>query len=176
MSAPSVPQDPPAKKRRRPALACEQCRRRKVRFNRASPCNHCSKSSTPEQCTYVHIHVPKQKRTPLPGPATVGPVSILPAPAPTSPRSQCSTGNPLPVLTSSSTPATVSESGGSGVHALRQRFEGVALATGQPSGSTGESIIGQGNEAVNTTDSSPKTRYYGCSHWMNGLSLDSRVL
>ncbi|RTE84698.1 hypothetical protein BHE90_000757 [Fusarium euwallaceae] len=136
MSASSVPQDPPAKKRRRPALACEQCRRRKVRCDRASPCNHCSKSSTPEQCTYVPIHVPKQKRTP----------------APTSPRSQCSTGNPLPVPTSSPTLATVSESGVPDVHVLGQRFEGVALATEQPSGSTGESIIGQGNEAVNTTD------------------------
>ncbi|RSL51072.1 hypothetical protein CEP54_011602 [Fusarium duplospermum] len=168
----TVPLDPPAKKRRRPALACEQCRRRKVRCDRASPCNHCSKSSTLEQCTYVPIHVPKQKRALPPGPATtVGPVSILPAPAPTPPHSQCSTGNFLPVPTSSSTPVTVSESGVSDVHALGQRFEGVALATGQTSSSTSERIVGQAIEAVNTTDSIPKTRYYGRSHWMNGLSL-----
>ncbi|EEU43778.1 uncharacterized protein NECHADRAFT_82908 [Fusarium vanettenii 77-13-4] len=171
MSAPNAPQDPPVKKRRRPALACEQCRRRKVRCDRTSPCNHCSKSENPEQCTYVPIQVPKQKRAPRPGAATIGPVSILPAPAPTPPESQGSTGNFLPVLNSSSTPATVSESGVSDVRTLERKFEGVILANGQPPGSTTESIIGEGTEATNATHRIPKTRYYGQSHWMNGLSL-----
>lgn len=42
---------PPTKKRRRPALSCEQCRKRKIKCDRNYPCNHCiqSKSAT---CTY----------------------------------------------------------------------------------------------------------------------------
>ncbi|KAK0722143.1 hypothetical protein B0T26DRAFT_641820 [Lasiosphaeria miniovina] len=44
-------QNPP-KKRRRPALACEQCRLRKVRCDRASPCATCTRLGNPE-CTYV---------------------------------------------------------------------------------------------------------------------------
>ncbi|PVH92178.1 hypothetical protein DM02DRAFT_620098, partial [Periconia macrospinosa] len=37
--------------RRRPALACEMCRRRKVRCNRESPCNNCIRSKV-EDCVY----------------------------------------------------------------------------------------------------------------------------
>jgi hypothetical protein len=41
-----------AKKRRRPALACEQCRQRKVRCDRNSPCSTCIRSENLE-CTYA---------------------------------------------------------------------------------------------------------------------------
>ncbi|KAK3298359.1 uncharacterized protein B0H64DRAFT_73345 [Chaetomium fimeti] len=40
-----------AKKRRRPALACEQCRRRKIKCDRTTPCGPCRRSSL-ESCTY----------------------------------------------------------------------------------------------------------------------------
>lgn len=41
-----------ARKRRRPALACAECRRQKVKCDRKVPCSHCTryKSAT---CTYV---------------------------------------------------------------------------------------------------------------------------
>ena len=42
----------PQRKRRRPALACEQCRRRKVKCDRNSPCDQCTKTKS-EACTYV---------------------------------------------------------------------------------------------------------------------------
>ena len=47
MEGPSAP----PKKRRRPALSCEQCRKRKVRCDREQPCGPCGQSKiTP--CTY----------------------------------------------------------------------------------------------------------------------------
>lgn len=46
------PQSNP-RKRRRPALACEQCRRRKVRCDREMPCGPCIKSHPSLDCAYV---------------------------------------------------------------------------------------------------------------------------
>ncbi|KAH8802922.1 fungal-specific transcription factor domain-containing protein [Xylogone sp. PMI_703] len=40
----------PVRKRRRPALSCIQCRRRKVKCDRNSPCNHCTISHY--ECAY----------------------------------------------------------------------------------------------------------------------------
>jgi hypothetical protein len=53
MAAPEVSQ----KKRRRPALACEQCRRRKIKCDRNMPCNHCTKAKI-ATCTYIATHTP----------------------------------------------------------------------------------------------------------------------
>ncbi|KJZ79446.1 hypothetical protein HIM_00915 [Hirsutella minnesotensis 3608] len=53
------------KKRRRPALACEQCRRRKIRCDRKSPCGHCDKARI-ASCTYIPTHVPASKTKKLP--------------------------------------------------------------------------------------------------------------
>jgi len=41
----------PPRKRRRPALSCEQCRKRKIKCDRNYPCNHCIQSKT-AICTY----------------------------------------------------------------------------------------------------------------------------
>ncbi|KAJ5156465.1 hypothetical protein N7492_009268 [Penicillium capsulatum] len=46
--------EPNARKRRRPALSCEQCRRRKVRCDREMPCGPCTKSQPQLTCEYVH--------------------------------------------------------------------------------------------------------------------------
>ncbi|KAF2011581.1 hypothetical protein BU24DRAFT_495735 [Aaosphaeria arxii CBS 175.79] len=40
----------PERRRRRPAVSCTSCRKRKVRCNREQPCNHCTKSKT--DCRY----------------------------------------------------------------------------------------------------------------------------
>ena len=40
------------RKRRRPALACEQCRRRKIKCDRETPCDQCTRSKS-ELCTYI---------------------------------------------------------------------------------------------------------------------------
>ena len=52
MSEPNPHLSPPVKKRRRPALSCEQCRRRKVRCDRGSPCSTCVQSGN-KTCSYA---------------------------------------------------------------------------------------------------------------------------
>lgn len=50
---------PPAKerpgptRRRRPALACEACRARKIKCDRNTPCNKCIRGKRARTCTYV---------------------------------------------------------------------------------------------------------------------------
>ncbi|OJD11496.1 hypothetical protein ACJ73_09527, partial [Blastomyces percursus] len=50
--------DAPPRKRRRPALACDQCRRRKIKCDQKVPCDQCSrsKSLSIHACTYTHAH------------------------------------------------------------------------------------------------------------------------
>ncbi|KAF6821166.1 C6 zinc finger domain-containing protein [Colletotrichum musicola] len=76
--------DPPAlpasaqKKRRRPALACEQCRRRKVRCDRNLPCGTCVRSKN-ALCTYT-----TQVTPPPAQPSAAG--AVRPAPRHASPQ------------------------------------------------------------------------------------------
>ncbi|KAF2664930.1 hypothetical protein BT63DRAFT_464183 [Microthyrium microscopicum] len=49
------------RRRRRPALSCVACRRRKIKCNRSNPCAHCI--TTKSQCTYsVHHNGPAVQR------------------------------------------------------------------------------------------------------------------
>lgn len=50
--ASSAPIDTAPRKRRRPALACEQCRRRKLRCDRNFPCAPCKRSRESLTCSY----------------------------------------------------------------------------------------------------------------------------
>lgn len=80
------------KKRRRPALSCEQCRKRKVRCDRKEPCSPCTKSKMASVCSYAPTHIPpswrrKQQMALKEGTATAegtersgAPVTILPVP------------------------------------------------------------------------------------------------
>ncbi|KAL3471229.1 fungal-specific transcription factor domain-containing protein [Aspergillus californicus] len=49
-----------APRRRRPALSCTICRRRKLKCDRGLPCGQCVKSKTPEQCFFS---APKPRST-----------------------------------------------------------------------------------------------------------------
>ncbi|KAH6698135.1 hypothetical protein BKA61DRAFT_246673 [Leptodontidium sp. MPI-SDFR-AT-0119] len=53
----SVTAAAPPRKRRRPALSCEQCRRRKIKCDRIYPCGQCLQSKT-ASCTYSPDSVP----------------------------------------------------------------------------------------------------------------------
>ncbi|KAL4901038.1 hypothetical protein BDW74DRAFT_187898 [Aspergillus multicolor] len=44
--------EPPAPRRRRPAMSCTICRRRKLKCDRSLPCGQCIKSKTPELCVF----------------------------------------------------------------------------------------------------------------------------
>lgn len=47
--------DSPIRKRRRPALSCVECRRRKIKCDRLDPCNHCRQSKG-IVCVYKDVH------------------------------------------------------------------------------------------------------------------------
>lgn len=47
----NLDQQPPKRRRRRPALSCEQCRRRKMKCDRSDPCAQCVQARN-RQCTY----------------------------------------------------------------------------------------------------------------------------
>lgn len=49
--APTSPKSPA--RRRRPALSCTICRRRKLKCDRTLPCGQCRKSKTPDACVYT---------------------------------------------------------------------------------------------------------------------------
>ncbi|KAK7212155.1 hypothetical protein V2G26_019333 [Clonostachys chloroleuca] len=61
-SQPSPSSAPKGIKRRRPALACDQCRARKIRCDRTRPCASCQRSRN-QHCTYAPDPQPRKKVT-----------------------------------------------------------------------------------------------------------------
>jgi len=59
----------PPRKRRRPALSCVECRRRKIKCDRRMPCSHCMQLKS-TICTYpeTHADVPNRRNVPKPSP------------------------------------------------------------------------------------------------------------
>lgn len=53
--------DGPVRKRRRPALSCIECRRRKIKCDRNLPCNHCKQTKNSE-CVYKDLHAVNTNR------------------------------------------------------------------------------------------------------------------
>ncbi|EPS94767.1 hypothetical protein FOMPIDRAFT_1133696 [Fomitopsis schrenkii] len=53
-------QEPPKKKRRRQALSCTECKRRKIKCDRAQPCGPCTRRGEPSKCQW-HIIEPMEK-------------------------------------------------------------------------------------------------------------------
>ncbi|KAI0693337.1 hypothetical protein BC835DRAFT_1083227 [Cytidiella melzeri] len=54
------PPGPPKKKRRRQALSCTECKRRKIKCDRAQPCGPCSRRGEQNKCQW-HIIEPMEK-------------------------------------------------------------------------------------------------------------------
>ncbi|QSS61141.1 hypothetical protein I7I51_03313 [Histoplasma capsulatum] len=77
------------RKRRRPALACDQCRRRKVKCDQKMPCDQCqrSKNLSIHTCSYVHVHAAV-------GSSSTGPHASLQSQQ----QSQLSSAPPAPII------------------------------------------------------------------------------
>ncbi|QSS57311.1 C6 zinc finger domain-containing protein [Histoplasma capsulatum var. duboisii H88] len=77
------------RKRRRPALACDQCRRRKVKCDQKMPCDQCqrSKNLSIHACSYAHIHAAV-------GSSSTGPHASLQSQQ----QSQLSSAPPAPII------------------------------------------------------------------------------
>ncbi|KAI6777768.1 Transcriptional activator protein acu-15 [Emericellopsis cladophorae] len=178
---PTVP--PTHKKRRRPPLACEQCRRRKVRCDRKSPCNHCVRSQI-KDCSYAPAHTPsswkkkaenQSQSQQLQKEIDRKPAPILPAPSKDTETANSAASDLLSIAGGSSTAPSSSDSSRDvdrlveRIQYLEEKLAGFGLSkspeeavTGDPS-STG-TLLQQGGTIS-------KTRYFGRSHWMKGAML-----
>ena len=61
------PAEPP-RKRRRPAVSCVQCRKRKIKCDRSMPCSNCVKATPPQDCNYDaprHLQQPNALKHPV---------------------------------------------------------------------------------------------------------------
>lgn len=195
-SAPAiVPQG--KKKRRRPALSCEQCRRRKIRCDRLQPCSHCIKSSIPD-CHYVPTHIPaswakkaqlqQAEQTaaaaaaapPPTGPPAL-PRAILPAPRPRPPSEQdrgafCMvkamrrpSSGPSSVASSQDLLSVSAHDWAASMHFLEDKLETVSISnSGSPSShGTHKTEDASGSTRANAA----KTTYYGPTHWLRSTAL-----
>ncbi|KAJ4257580.1 hypothetical protein NW762_008705 [Fusarium torreyae] len=177
------------KKRRRPALSCEQCRRRKIRCDRSLPCVNCVKSKI-SPCTYAPTHVPASRVKKGMGhgshAAGVDAASHVPArsaPALDSVRRQSPLDNHTTRKQSSSIPSsTVGSNSDSTIDALAARVKELEqkLADSCHISQPGEDKLyqpdDQEEESAPMKGTVSKTRFFGQSHWMNGADMFPGIL
>ncbi|KAF4988530.1 hypothetical protein FDECE_15017 [Fusarium decemcellulare] len=185
----AMPAAKPEKKRRRPALSCEQCRRRKIRCDRSLPCVNCIKSKI-SPCTYAPTHIPASRARKA---ATHGldsgvePSSHVPArSAPVVESQRRSPGeNNHQRRPSSSVPSSTvgSASGASTVDALAARVRELEQKLAESCHITRPPLAedrliepDQNEESPPMKGTVSKTRFFGQSHWMNGVDMFPGVL
>jgi hypothetical protein len=178
----STAPQPPPRKRRRPALSCEQCRRRKIKCDRTYPCGQCSQSKT-ASCSYSPDTVRRLRH--------VHETSIVPAPS----------SLELPNRTREATRDSSTHVSSTGVspHAISNSDATLSSSWTSPSvpaiddeTSNPKTLLHRIKELVNTdlqeyfpiSDSFPqnitgnglrgtisKTRFFGPSHWMHSYGV-----
>ncbi|KAK0391274.1 hypothetical protein NLU13_0775 [Sarocladium strictum] len=159
-----VPETPPtAKKRRRPALACTQCRRRKIRCDQNTPCNNCIKSGIPD-CTIPPNHIStlrlqqSQASTSRPAVATISP--------PSAPGSTVLTPRPTPVSVHTDD-VNVDE-----LHSRIKELENTIFTLRQGDGERQRpATVG-----VPSDPRSAGARFGNQSSWLNNTTLYTKVL
>lgn len=168
------PMDKPQKKRRRPALACEQCRRRKVRCDRNIPCSHCIKSNITD-CSYVPTHIPASKNKKSIANTDSGGETSSPHLAVTGNTRAPQNSEHIRTSLYETVGGSPSSTAGSSskdpnvdwlvarVQQLEQRLEKVIIS-GPEAGCEKEEPPAPVKGTVS------KTRYFGRSHWMCGTS------
>lgn len=193
----------PPKKRRRPALACEQCRRRKIRCDRNVPCNHCVKNQI-STCSYAPTHIPaswakrgndSSRQNDTRERNENSQAFILPAPGTekgTPPSSEFISPQPsqwlYPVHDDTGTSSVSGSGAGSmsmnkgspnDVDWLKARLHHLEEKMSKVDMTSGDESEYYGKSPEGTESTGPirgtvsKTRYYGRSHWMNGTALVS---
>lgn len=174
---------PTPRKRRRPALSCVQCRRRKIKCDRNFPCGQCEQSKSATACFYS----PDDAPSPAVHPADA--VNVSPASSSSRitglgslERASNSAllkvaGSPATRRSSCSSPGTVSELSLQGAHpeSTVQDPKGRIHKPDQLSGTVGRLAENSGN-ALSLPETAPsirgslsKSRFFGQSHWMTIL-------
>ncbi|KAH6673046.1 fungal-specific transcription factor domain-containing protein [Halenospora varia] len=174
--------------RRRPALSCANCRRRKVRCDRKEPCEQCRKSRsatctyTPEGLSSLIDHVPnptpfRKSRSPLPtrdafrdGGNVIRRESVVRAIGPlTTPET------PPDDKTSNSersfSDSHFTASGNHVDHDLAQRVERIEgmLSSAKINGKVADGIQTRKLPTSGLNGNMSKNRYYGHGHWLSGI-------
>ncbi|KAF2657107.1 hypothetical protein K491DRAFT_757144 [Lophiostoma macrostomum CBS 122681] len=172
-------EDTVLKKRRRPALSCVECRRRKVKCDRNHPCGPCTRMNSPA-CTYI----PDSRRraaSPAVAPASRG--TSRSNGTPSNPATRVSDFDSMldryvapgilgPRLQSSpdySSPSNVGSDALSLINALSTRvreLEERLLPRGEAS--TADLALPPRTASADH-DHMAKSRFYGESHWMNSV-------
>ena len=158
------------KKRRRPALSCEQCRRRKIRCDRMQPCSHCVKSKIPG-CSYAPTHVPaswakraaaQTAKAPERPPSPPHARTILPVP---DPKQQAQAPDkPGPASVASSQDITTSTEKDHSMHYLEEKLTQVVTLSNAGSPSSRDELTPPNSNAI-------KARYFGRGHWLRCTAL-----
>lgn len=163
------------KKRRRPAFSCLQCRSRKVRCDRNSPCSKCIQFKSAE-CTYEPL--PQHPR-PAPAPEPTShhsPADPSTTATDTSSNSALYSFNPAAVPTPESSSSASIASLLDRISHLESQLDAQASHFNPPL-SRNASLAGdepghrKGPYPVRGTRH--KTKFLGQSHWMNGSELVS---
>jgi Fungal Zn(2)-Cys(6) binuclear cluster domain len=182
------------RKRRRPALACDVCRRRKIRCDRQMPCNHCTRSKS-ATCTYTQDLAPALRTRPVGVAAsstTSSPRSSGSRPGTfhLTPDGSLSSTSHVTVPSNSSRTVSLVE-GQSGermtdrVPALENPYSGLTVqelvdrvhkleqmlsdTASQPSAEPENVPITLPRTTPHTRGNFSKTRFYGHSHWANSI-------
>ncbi|KAI8960882.1 putative C6 transcription factor [Daldinia sp. FL1419] len=179
----------PERRRRRPPISCVLCRRRKIRCNRESPCSNCIRSKT-SNCVYENNFTqPQQANEPH---SSIPPLSAVAGPSLTSKSPQWA-----PSTTTASTVASYQSSQDidflkNKIRQLEERLSHSNRTSQSPAQGPGSNIeaissrIG-GTFYVHHEDplSGPqgisrsvthKSRMFGQSHWITGMSLVRDIL
>lgn len=189
---------PPAqpRKRRRPALSCIQCRRRKIKCDRSMPCGQCIASHT-SACQYSSDPAPQPKRPRINGnghypvtPSTMGhgspgstsnasPIIRDATESVTNSLPTGSTnfwaertplvGGPLPVREQTVVPPQ--KASDPSVQALLDRVHKLEqIISDSETMNNGSTIISSSYvKGPSLRGSLSKTRFFGQSHWMNSF-------
>ncbi|KAF7623754.1 hypothetical protein F9C07_5260 [Aspergillus flavus] len=185
----------PERRRRRPAVSCSLCRRRKIRCDRKSPCNNCVRSKN-EACIY-ETHPSDHPRSRVNHGQTIS-LESREGPSPTAPsassyvsRPSTETNHAYESIVGGSTDATTPRSQASvaDVEALKSRIknleEQLSKANQGPVQSSNSTYAPPlrvmnsplcevdshlfGETQVITRSVVHKSRMFGQSHWINGV-------
>lgn len=187
------------KKRRRPPLSCEQCRKRKIRCDRTQPCANCVKSNIPS-CTYAPYHVPAWRAKKMDAMMVSGRDSAADGagkaslrnlkaaePRPDAQNPEASEISPFSIdsVGASSSSAILSSKAGSSstssspnvdwlVSRVQQLEEKLAKALRINDAPDGPKTRPSAQETAEPTEGFvAKSRYFAHSHWIYGLSMVS---
>lgn len=164
------------RKRRRLPLACEKCRNRKVKCDRANPCGPCVKSGT--ECTYVY-----DERIPPTSPVSVGRFNYAFAVDSGAQLSHTPRGDIMSMAHVPSPP--LQGLGASQAPSITETMVAGSLFTSIPP-DTGEYVqqsLDDGESLYTKTETSSsmrgtfsKSRFYGLSHWINFSHQSRKIL